>query len=216
MQCVAFWMSFPVPLFRVLHCLWWKGLRVWERMALLGLGVAGIAATLSPGGTPCPPCMSTCVHGVHRLHVYARIRIYVTYTSRLRTRVYVHICGRDRLGMQSLLVVRSSEQQFRVVLGVRPTRRGWRWVGGYEGKPQSCVPKMGVSFLSLCSNFPFSPEGNFLVLGGWVVWPGGGGVRQPPPPPPCGVVVVSTSQPGVFVMTAYWGTDQAVRGGRHG
>ena len=30
------------------------------------------------------------------------------------------------------------------------------------------------------------------------------------------VVVVSTSRPGVFVMTAYRGTDQAVRGGRHG
>ena len=54
---------------------------------------------------------------------------------------------------------------------------------------------------------------------------------QPAPPPsshtlvrqhpwPCVtftlLVVVSTSQPGVFVMTAYRGTDQAVRGGRHG
>ena len=33
------------------------------------------------------------------------------------------------------------------------------------------------------------------------------------PPSHC---VVRTSQPGVFGMTAYRGTDQAVRGGRHG
>ena len=44
--------------------------------------------------------------------------------------------------------------------------------------------------------------------------------NPPPPPRPCVTftlrVVVSTSQPGVFVMTAYRGTDQVVRGGRHG
>ena len=41
-----------------------------------------------------------------------------------------------------------------------------------------------------------------------------------PPAPPCVTFtllhVVSTSRPGVFVMIAYPGTDQAVRGGRHG
>ena len=47
---------------------------------------------------------------------------------------------------------------------------------------------------------------------------GGTPNRVPPPPPPPFTlrVVVSTSQSGVFVMTADRGTDQAVRGGRHG
>ena len=43
--------------------------------------------------------------------------------------------------------------------------------------------KMGLSFLVLYSNFHYSPEEIFLVLGAWVVlWPGWVGPPAPPPP----------------------------------
>ena len=56
--------------------------------------------------------------------------------------------------------------------------------GGYEGKKTVCVPKMGLSFWPIYSEFHFTPKGLFLWfwVGGWV-WPGGGGVHQITPPP---------------------------------
>ena len=41
---------------------------------------------------------------------------------------------------------------------------------------KGCVPKMGLSFLALYSNFHFSPEEKFFGLGV-------GGSAKPPPPP---------------------------------
>ena len=57
-------------------------------------------------------------------------------------------------------------------------------MGGWvRGQKIVCVPKMGLSFLAPYSKFHLAAEANFLVLGGWVVWPGGWGPPDHPPPP---------------------------------
>ena len=54
----------------------------------------------------------------------------------------------------------------------------------------SCVPKLGLSFLALYSRFHFSQEGLFWGLGGWMgperghLSPPHVGLAPTPPPPP--------------------------------
>ena len=54
--------------------------------------------------------------------------------------------------------------------------------GGMRSK-KVCVPKIGLSFLALCSKLHFSPEENLFGVGGWMVWPGGGGGGRGSPDP---------------------------------
>ena len=73
----------------------------------------------------------------------------------------------------------------------RGTQGGGGW--GVEGKKKVCVPKMGLSFLTLYSKFHFPVRKIFLVFGsgGGGLVRGGGRFRQITPLPPCGYVTLS-------------------------
>ena len=62
-------------------------------------------------------------------------------------------------------------------------------MGDDEGKKKFVYLKWASQFWFSVQNFIFPQRKDFLVLGGWVVWPGGFGWVGPPdhPPPPAPV-----------------------------
>ena len=80
-----------------------------------------------------------------------------------------------------VLLTRSPQPGLCLVFGLRDGRRGGE--GGYEGKRKVVHLKWDSPFWLPIQNFISHHRKVFLVLGGWVVWPGGGGSARSPPPP---------------------------------